>query len=606
MESSDKLTPRSLPHSSARTVQKTTRQFSATTQRWLPWRRFTLGIVTLCINLVALGGCGEHEHAALTTDTRDGRTAEKRQHEEIWFAEEAAKRGIDFRFDSGHEEHYYMPEIMGGGAALFDMDDDGDLDAYLLQGGSLTAAQSLRPANQLFRNDGSGYFENVTEDSGSDDQGYGMGVATGDWDNDGDADLYITNVGPNVLLRNEGSGRFQDVSAVAGVGDNAWSASTMFTDYDNDGDLDLFATRYMHWSVALERPCFSPVGEADYCYPPVYKAQAPDILYRNDGNGTFAEVSYEAGLHEAYGYGLGVVGGDFDSDGWSDIFVANDGSKNQLWVNGGDGTFTDEALLRGCALDESGMAKAGMGVDVIDVDDNNTLDLLVVNLREETNSYFRNEGDFFVDATATSGLAVGSDLLTRFGVALIDFDNDGWLDLYTANGRIALNNAPKGDRFAQPNSLFRGVPGARFQETSSAGTAQVLVATSRGAAFGDVDNDGGMDVLVVNRDAPVHLLHNVVAKQRHWISFRVLNRHGADAMEATIRLSAGRVSKRRNVKSAYSYQAANDPRIHVGLGDIDQVLDVQVRWADGELELFGDFDADQVITLRRGSGLSRQ
>ena len=520
----------------------------------------------------------------------------------VWFEEVAAERGIEFRFESGHLENYYMPEIMAGGAALFDMDSDGDLDAYLVQGGSLTAALNSRPSNELYRNKGDGEFENVA-DSGTAHKGYGMGVAVGDYDSDGAPDLYVTNVGANVLLRNEGDGRFRDETATAGVGDEAWSASAAFVDYDADGDLDLFATKYMNWSVALERPCFSPVGESDYCYPPVYNAQAPDLLYRNNGDGTFAEIAFEAGLHEAYGNGLGVVTGDFNADGRTDIFVANDGSKNQLWVNRGDGTFADEALLRGCAVDETGRAKAGMGVDAIDVDDNSTLDLIIVNLREETNSFFLNQGQYFVDATASAGLTTGSDLLTRFGVAFIDFDNDALLDLYAANGRIAKSNSTQDDRFALPNILFRGATGGRFEEVRPmGGTVELLVATSRAAAFGDVDNDGGIDLLVVNRDAPAYLLHNIVINRGHWISFRVLNEHGAEALGANVTFEAGEAVKTRDVKSAYSYQAANDPRIHSGLGEVDRVSRVRVRWLDGQIEHFGSFAADQIVDLRWGAG----
>ena len=551
-----------------------------------------LGAVSLLI-----GGCSEREEIAPAAPPEQAAPSSV-----VWFEEVAAERGIDFRFESGHLESYYMPEIMAGGAALFDMDGDGDLDAYLVQGGSLTAAPNSRPANQLYRNDGGGDFDNVTQRSGSADRGYGMGVAAGDYDSDGDPDLYVTNVGANVLLRNEGDGRFRDVTAAGGVGDDAWSASAAFLDYDADGDLDLFATKYMNWSLALERPCFSSLGELDYCYPPVYNAEAPDLLYRNNGDGTFVDIAFEAGLHEAYGNGLGVVSGDFNADGRTDIFVANDGSKNQLWVNQGDDIFVDEALLRGCAVDETGRAKAGMGVDAIDMDDNSTLDLLIVNLREETNSFFLNQGQYFVDATASSGLTSGSDLLTRFGVAFADFDNDALLDLYVAAGRIAKSNSAQDDRFALPNILFQGATGGRFEEVRPGGTAEHLVATSRAAAFGDVDNDGGIDLLVVNRDAPAYLLHNIARSRGRWISFRVLDEHGGDALGATVTFEVGIAAKTRDVRSAYSYQAANDPRIHSGLGDVDRVSQVKVRWLDGQIEHFGSFEADQIVDLKRGAG----
>ena len=525
-----------------------------------------------------------------------------------WFRDAAADRGIGFTFESGHRGRHLMPEIMAGGAALFDMDGDGDLDAYLVQGGRLEAGERTRPGNRLYRNRGDGRFDDVTPGSGAGHRGYGMGVATGDYDNDGGTDLYVTNVGPNVLLRNEGNGRFADVTAAVGVGDGSWGASAAFVDYDADGDLDLFATNYVGWSMEVERECPNPLGEPDYCYPLEYDAPTIDVLYRNNGDGTFADVSAEAGIGAASGNGLGVVCGDFDGDGRPDIFVANDSNLDRLWLNQGDGTFADQALLRGCALDESGKAKAGMGVSAVDVDDDSTLDLLVVNLRRQSDSFFLNRGEYFTDATAAVGLVWDRGVFTRFGVGILDFDNDGLLDLYLANGSIgdisqlARHSA---DPFAEPNLLFRGRPGARFEEVlPRGGTEELLVATSRAAAFGDVDNDGGVDVLVVNRDAPAYLLHNLAAARGNWISFRVLNEHGGDALGAVVTLRAAGARKTREVRTAYSYLAANDPRVHLGLGPEEEVSEVAVRWTDGYAESFGDFGANQIVILRRGEGVS--
>ena len=527
-----------------------------------------------------------------------------------WFEEVAMERGIDFRFKSGHREHFFMPEIMAGGAALLDMDNDGDLDAYLVQGGDLNDERGATPYNQLYRNLGAGQFENATAGSGADDRGYGMGVAAGDYDSDGDTDLFVTNVGPNVLLRSTGAGQFDEVTAAAGVGDGAWSASAAFVDYDRDGDLDLYATRYMNWSKEMEKDCRNPVGELDYCYPPIYEAQEPDLLYQNNGDGTFTDVSLAAGLHAAYGYGLGVVCGDFDGDGWTDIFVANDGSKNQLWVNQGDGTFVDQAQLRGCALDESGRAKAGMGVSAIDIDDDGTLDLLVVNLRQQTDSFFRNQGEYFTDATASVGLVWDRGAFARFGVGIHDFDNDSLLDLYAANGSIGrVTNYVQyaADPFAEPNLLFRGRPGTRFEEVlPRGGVGKPLIATSRAAAFGDVDDDGGVDVLIVNRDARAYLLHNVVKDRGNWVTMRILNQHGSDALGAVVTFDVAGVRKTREVRSAYSYQAANDPRIHVGLGAANTISRVIVRWPRGHRESFGAFSWGEQITLQWGRGVEIQ
>ena len=541
-------------------------------------------------------GCGE-EKEVRAPDTEKTQKAP-------WFEEVAQERGIDFVFESGHDQRYLMPEIMAGGAALFDMDEDGDLDAYLLQGGSLSAEDRSGPANQLYRNGGDGRFENVTTGSGVDDRGYGMGVATGDYDNDGDTDLYITNVGPNVLLQNDGRGHFADLTSVARVGDREWGTSAAFVDYDADGDLDLFATNYVDWSIAVEVECPNPLGELDYCHPLEYDAPTPDVLYRNQGDGTFAEVTGESGLGAASGNGLGVVCGDFDGDGRTDIFVANDSNLDRLWLNQGDGTFIDQALLRGCALDESGKAKAGMGVTAIDFDDNTTLDLLVVNLRRQSDSFFLNRGDYFTDATAAVGLVWDRGVFTRFGVGILDFDNDGFLDLYLANGSIGdISNSIQysSDRFAEPNLLFRGKPVARFAEVlPRGGTAELQVGTSRAAAFGDVDNDGGVDVLVVNRDAPAYLLYNAIAQRGNWMAFEVLDEHGRDALGAVVTFSVVGARKTREVRTAYSYLAANDPRIHVGLGSEERVSEVVVRWTDGRSEIFGAFEAGQIVTLEQG------
>jgi len=521
-----------------------------------------------------------------------------------WFEEVTEKSGLRFVHRSGHGERFLLPEIMGGGAALFDMDGDGDLDAYLVQSGSLVAPESSRPRNQLFRNRGDGAFEDVTAGSGAEGRGYGMGVTAGDYDNDGDVDLYVTNVGPNVLLRNDGGGRFTDVTARAGAGDPSWSTSAAFFDYDADGDLDLFVANYLHWSQASELACYSLTGLRDYCSPKNYDAPAPDTLYRNNGNGTFADVSVEAGLRTAVGTGLGVTVGDFDGNGKIDVFVANDGMMNQLWLNQGGGRFRDGALLLGCALDEDGKAKAGMGVDAADVDDDDDLDLMVVNLDGESDSFYRNHGRYFADETAAVGLRVASRPFTRFGMALLDFDNDGWLDLYEANGRVGLQSKLySSDPFAEPNVLFRGTAAGRFVEvTPRGGTKELLVGTSRGAAFGDVNNDGAIDVLVVNRDGPAHLLLNRTADRGHFIRFRVLDEHRRDALGADVRLSVGSRRLRRAVRVAGSYLVANDPRVHVGLGSETRVGNVTVRWPDGKEETFGDFPVDQEFTLTRGKG----
>lgn len=519
---------------------------------------------------------------------------------EVWFEEVAAQRGLAFEHRSGHAERYFFPEIMGGGAALIDLDDDGDLDAYLVQSGSIEAARAERPGNVLFANDGTGSFENVTAGSGADDQGYGMGVAAGDADGDGGADLYVTNVDRNTLLLNRGELRFEDATEGAGCGGDKWSVSAAFLDHDLDGDLDLFVTNYLYWSVADELDCDVPPAGPDYCSPQAYRAPAPDTLWRNDGTGRFEDVSADAGLRAAFGNGLGVVCGDFDADGYPDVFVANDGVPNQLWQNGGDGTFTDGALLAGVATDEDGRAKAGMGVAAADLDEDGDEELLVVNLATESDSFYRNDGPYFSDRTASLGLAGASRGFTRFGCGLHDFDLDGRLDLFVANGRVSRGPVDGDvDPYAEPNLLLRG--GEQRFEPIVDPTLALAIATSRAAAFGDVDGDGRVDVLVNNRDAPAHLFRTVRPSEGAWIGLDV-RVEGRTAHGATLEARTGASTVFRTVRGAFSYGAANDPRIHLGLGTAAGLDLVRVRWPDGVLEDFEELAAGRVHRLARGAG----
>lgn len=522
-----------------------------------------------------------------------------------WFEEQARERGIDFTHRSGFAGQHLTPEATSGGAGLFDMDGDGDLDAYLVQSGSLVDVAQRRPGNQLFENVGDGRFRNVTEGSGADQEGYGMGVACGDYDDDGDVDLYVTNYGPNALLRNDGAGRFTDVTAEAGVGHEGWGTSAGFFDYDLDGDLDLYLVNYINWTVENELECFNQMGGVDYCGPKNYDSPEMDALFRNEGGGRFTDVTLSAGLGRRFGNGLGFVFGDFDSDGWPDIFVANDGLADQLWINQGNGRFEDNALLAGVAVDlEGGVPKAGMGVTTGDLDDDGDLDLMVCNLVNETDSIYRNEGTYFQDVTARSGVGTVSRHYTRFGMGWVDFDNDGLLDLYQANGRVRRADVTySDDAFAEPNVLFRGVPGGRFEEVEpQGGTSPPLITTSRAAAFGDIDGDGGLDILVVNRDGPAHLLYNLVAARGNWIRFSARERQGRDAEGAALYVKAGDRTLRRDVRAGYSYQACNDPRVHFGLGKLSGVDEVRVVWPDGEEERFGPFAAGQTHDLLRGQG----
>ena len=526
-----------------------------------------------------------------------------------WFENEAVERGIDFHHVSGADGRYLLPEITGSGAALADVDGDGDLDVYLVQSGSLDR-HAPGQADRLYINTGDGAFE--PGPALPDADGYGMGVAAGDYDNDGDVDLYVTNVGPNVLLRNDGDGVFESVAAAAGVDEPGWGASAAFLDFDADGDLDLFLANYIRWREEVELKCYI-AGVRTYCPPQNYAAPAPDVLFRNNGDGTFTDASQEAGLKLKFGNGFGVVGADFDGNGLTDVFVANDMTVNQLWLNQGDLRFVESALQWGCGVDEYGQAKAGMGVAAADIDNDADPDVLVVNLEGQTDSLFLNQGAWFDDATASFGLAPTSRKHTRFGVALADFDNDGHLDIFEANGRVALAETQAGERpratddlFAEPNMLHRGTPDGRFELVEPAGGVSAsLVHTSRGLALGDVNDDGGLDLLIVNRDAPPYLLMNRVRNRGNWIRFRVIAHQGRAAHAATVSLQIEGQPRYRDVQPAASYLSSNDPRVHFGLGEAESVVDVTVYWPEGEVEIFGDFSAGQTVSLRQGEGVRR-
>lgn len=552
-------------------------------------------LISLLLMLVACWGC---------SDTPSGAPAAETPTAPAWFEEIGAANGLIFNHVSGHDDQHLFPEILGGGAALFDMDGDGDLDVYLVQSGDVRNPGSPAGENRLFRNDGDARFTDVTAASGAGDLGYGMGVVVGDYDNDGDPDLYVTNFGPNVLLRNDGNGKFTDVTDRAGVGHAGWSTSGAFLDYDNDGDLDLFVVNYVNWSIGIEQACYNRSGLHDYCLPTNYLAPGTDTFYRNEGDGRFADVTEVAGFHTAFGNGLGVTTGDFDRNGFQDLFVANDTTVNQLWLNQDGTRFVDESLLRGCAMDEHGTAKAGMGVAVADIDDDGDDDILVANLRGQTDSMFRNENGIFRDVTGNVGLGQTSRWYTRFGIGLVDFDNDGYLDLFEANGRVEASAEPETDDvYAEPNALFRGLPGGRFEHIlPQGGTAAPLMGTSRAAVFGDVDGDGGVDVLVVNRDGAAHLLRNIAPGRGNWVALRVLDRHGRDALGATVRVTLGERVVTRDVRAAYSYCASNDPKIHIGLGTATQIDGVEIRWIDGTTERFGTIEAGATTTLQRGRG----
>jgi enediyne biosynthesis protein E4 len=532
------------------------------------------------------------------------------------FVESAAEVGLAFTHVNGATGQYYMAEQMGSGVALFDYDNDGDLDVFLVQGGPLgsgaAAAAAGGPASRLFRNDlaaGAGgtrtlHFTDVTERAGVGLHAYGMGAAVGDYDGDGDLDLFVTSFGPETLFRNNGDGTFTDVTATAGVSDDLWSTSAAFVDYDRDGRLDLFVANYVDFTIAGNRRCFDSVGAPDYCSPRVYRP-VPDRLYRNLGDGHFSNVTEAAGLARADGAGLGVSAGDYNGDGWPDIYVANDATPNQLWINRRDGTFEDEGLLSGSALNAAGNPEGSMGIASGDYDLDGDEDLFITNIVGETFAMYENDGrGNFEDVRIRTGLAAPTAAFTGFGTDWFDYDNDGWLDLFMANGAVNTIAAQRGAPvpFRLKNLLFRNTGRKQFDDVSaSGGAAFARTEVGRGAAFGDVDNDGDIDVVVSNNGGPTRLLVNQTGSHAHWLQIRLEQPGGnPSAVGAWIALERpGRPTLFRRVRSDGSYLSASDLRAHFGLGEAGAIGAVTVQWPDGERERWTDVKPDRMVTLRR-------
>lgn len=544
--------------------------------------------------------------------------------EEI-FSDRAKEAGIDFVHFNGMSGFLYYPEAVGSGVALFDYDNDGDLDIFLVQGAMLGPHDlsqavfhpQLPLRGRLYRNDSvrnadgtsTLKFVDVTEESGIRALGYGMGVTAGDFNNDGWVDLYITNMGHNQMWRNNGDGTFTDVTVESGTDVAGWTTSAAFVDYDQDGWLDLFVCNYIDFRFTKMLKCLSPSGAQDYCGPKSY-SPLPNHLFRNRRDGTFEDVTAHSGIGSEFNGALGVVCADFNRDGWIDLFVTNDGRPNQLWINQHDGTFKEDALTAGCALNSDGNSQAGMGVDAGDLLGHGYEDIVVGNLTGEYAYLFSNNGKgWFDDVSFQSGVALATRRYTTFGLGMLDYDNDGWLDLFLANGAVTTieEQARKGSLYplAQSNLLLHNNRKGRFEDvSSSAGRIFSLLEVSRGVAFGDIDNDGGMDIVVVNNSGPVRLLMNNVGHRKPWIGFRMVgdkyHRDMLGTRVAVFRRDAPTLWRR--VHSDGSYCSSSDPRVLFGLGDASEIIKVQAYWVSGRVEEWTGLPLGKYTTLREGSG----
>lgn len=518
--------------------------------------------------------------------------------------------GIHFIHDNAASSEKYFIETMGAGCAWIDYNNDGWLDAYFVQSAETPLYKpSERLRGALYRNNGDGTFADVTEEVRAGAEGlFGMGAAVGDYDNDGFPDLYVIGWDRSILYRNNGDGTFRDVTAQGGVANpGRWGSSAAFFDYDKDGWLDLVVVNYVVWSPETNLYCGEHrPGYRAYCHPDNHEGQLP-TLYRNNGDGTFTDATREAGLASEPGKGLGVVTADFNNDGWPDIFQANDTMRNFLFLNNGNGTFREAAFKSGVALSEDGRAEAGMGTDAADYNGDGWLDIFVTHLNYELNRLYRNNGDgTFDDATYESLLGNQATLYSGFGTRFFDYDNDGLVDLFVANGHILDNISLFNPdvAYAEPNLMFRNTGRGRFENVSQLlGPDFSEHWVSRGAAVGDYDNDGDLDILVSNNGQAPQLLRNEGGNANHWLSVRLRGtKSNRDGIGARLKVVTGGQTQVAEARGGMSYQSAQDPRIHFGLGDRAVVDLLEITWPSGIVDRFTQLEANRFIIVEEGLG----
>ena len=523
------------------------------------------------------------------------------------FVDVAARVGVTLMNVHGGASKDYIIEANGNGGAFFDYDNDGDMDILIVNGSTLeNFKKGGDPMIALYKNSG-GTFTDITREAGLVKRGWAMGVCAGDYNNDGYQDLYVTAYGPNVLFRNNGNGSFSDVTDSARAGDTHWSTNCAFGDYDRDGYLDLYVANYMTFDEQKvprrgKDPKCRFLGVDVFCGPQGLQGE-PDVLFHNNGNGTFTDATKAAGIKDPNYYGFGVNFSDFDNDGWLDIYVANDGNPNLLFHNRGNGTFTEIGVRSGSGLNEAGRAQSGMGVGIGDYDGNGLFDIFVTNFAGDTNVLYQNLGkQQFADTTSIAGLGEISLPYLGWGAGLEDFDNDGLQDIFVANGHVypQVDALDSGQRYAQRKEIYRNLGNGMFKELSRDTGGDVLTPrSSRGAAFGDFDNDGNVDILVINMNDRPNLFRNERRNQNHWITLRLEGtKSNRDAIGARVELTAGGRTQVHEVRSGGSYLSHNDMRLHFGLGMATRVDRIRIRWPNGNVEELPGIDADRFVTIK--------
>ncbi len=555
----------------------------------------------LTITLAALAAAGAA--ADLRLEAQAGKAAASSG---IAFTDVTAAAGVRFRHQNGAFGRKYLPETMGSGVVVLDVDGDGRQDLFFANGKAWPGRPASRSLPALYRNAGGGRFTDITRAAGLAVELYGMGGAAADYDNDGHVDLFVTALGGNRLYRNTGKGTFVDVTARAGVGRAAFSTSAAWLDYDKDGRLDLVVTNYVQWQIEKDLHCTLDGKTKSYCTPESYKGETP-FLFRNTGNGTFEDVTRKAGLFDPSSKGLGIGLLDYDGDGWLDVFVANDTQPNRLYRNTGKGTFVDEAVTAGVAFNEAGVARAGMGVDVADFDGSGRPGLLIGNFSNEMLALYRNEGNgLFIDEAPTSSLGRDSLLTLTFACFFFDADNDGLLDIFTANGHVAddINRVQPKVTYAQPAHLFRNGGRARFTDVARGVPALAQPVVARGAAHVDIDNDGDQDLVVTVNNGPARVLRNDSRASRALRLSLVGTRSNRSAIGAVVRVTAGGATRMAMVKTGSSYLSQSELPLTFGLGQASKVEQVEVRWPSGHVDRLGPQDAGQTLVVTEAKGVT--